>query len=238
MARISHKKFTSLTPEDLGKMNKEEVNDLLQDARKKLATRLKTFSKQGRYFYSPAERIINDYYKENPEVPIDTIERNRALNEIFKIQDFFKAKTGSLKGARDVMRKQDIRIFGESKSNPRLSAHKLTKDQRDAFWAAYNEFKQQKKNAIERFGSDPIIQFLGEMVTAKEGRVLDYKEPGFFDAVYSVLNERKYSIDSSDIRNVLTGSSAEGGPENGSRAISTGTGTASSRRVSRKNRKR
>lgn len=207
MKRISHKKFVNLSPDEIGKMNKEEVINLLQDAREKLSSRLKTFSKEGRYFYSFAEEKIKEYYEENRPIAIEKISRNRALNELFHIQSFFQSQTGTIAGARSVMREQDINIFGENKETGRPNS-KLNRDQRSAFWEVYYEFLNDKKNAIEMFTSDRIIQYLGERVIATKGKKLDYKNDGaLFTEIYSELNRRKNIAEEShnDLPNVFTG---------------------------------
>lgn len=204
MKRLTYHQFAMLTPDEIGKLNKKEMVDLLKDARKKLDTRLKTFSKQGKNFYSPAQEKIREYYEENPQQSINKVSRNRALNEIFNIQDFFRSKTGTVKGAKEVMREQDARIFGVNEKSGR-PLHRLTTDQRTAFWQVYNEFTSQYKTAIAAFTSGKIQQYLGERVLSTKGRKLDYQDGQLMFDMWKDLIEQRRGGASIDTRNILTG---------------------------------
>lgn len=203
MKRHNYKKFASMTPEQIGKLKKSEMRELLSQARAMYETRSAQLNKQGRYFYSPALEKIEEHYEENPMVDINKLTRNRAMAEVFLIQDFFRARTSSLKGAREVMAEQDSRIFGVSEKGKPL--HRLTRDQRTKFWGVYSEFTSQFKNSLAKYGSDVIQQYLGERVVSTKGRKLGI-DMDTLNSIWEGLQARETAEGSQDAsRNVFTG---------------------------------
>lgn len=168
MPRVTYKYIKNLDIASLGKMSKKDVVQLLNQVRHKFNIRQGQFEKAGKNVYSPALEKMEEYYKENGTTPPSKISRNKAINEISNIQEFFNSKTSDVKGAREVMRQQDIRIFGETASG--RPQHRMTVEQRTKFWSLYNEFTSTYKNAEAIFGSNKIQQYLGQMSIKKKGR--------------------------------------------------------------------
>lgn len=204
MKKLTYKQLATMSPEEIGKLNKTQMVGLLKQARSKYETRAKSFAKQGKNFYSPAQEKIEAYYDENGKIAPSKVSRNRAMNEIFVIQDFFRAKTGTVAGARQVMREQDARIFGVS-AKTGSPKHRLSREQRTRFWEVYEEFINQHKTAIAEFTSGKIQQYLGERVISEKGRKLSV-DMDTIDSIWDELHSRKFTEDDIDAgRNIFTG---------------------------------
>lgn len=160
--RVTYDYIRNLDPAEVSKMSKREIVSLLKQVRGKYETRAKVLDKYSDKVYSPAKEKMDVYYQKTGKIPLSNISRNSAYNEIFQIQQFFKAKTSDVKGAREVMRDQDIRIFGSTKSGrPRK---RMTTEQRTRFWSLYAEFINTNKTAEYVFGYSNILQELGNIV--------------------------------------------------------------------------
>lgn len=184
MAGITYQKILKMEPEDFGKMTRNQIASLVADMRSKLQKRQKQFEKAGKYVYSPAIEKIEEYY-DGGKRSISKQTRNQLLEEAFRLQSFFKSYTATVKGARKVMRDQDIRIFGKKESGaPR---YKMTNEQRVKFWKFYDEFLNQRKDAYYRFKSSAIQQYLGEFIERKNLEIT----PEMIDKIYEDLDKRE-----------------------------------------------
>lgn len=155
--RLTVRKLVDSTAEELSKLTESEIKSMLSQARSLFKLRLVLFKKSKNTPYSPAIEYMESYYEEGyPK--IRKISRNRALSELFQIQSFFKARTSTVRGAREYIKKQDIRIFGADKKGKPLGT--LTRDQRARFWSVYNEFIRQNPVADLIYGSDRIVSAL------------------------------------------------------------------------------
>lgn len=145
---------------DIGKLDIQGAELLLSQFRYKFEMRQRAFSRAGKNIYSPALEKMNSYYKGKVQ-PTENMSLNKMREELFRIQEFFNSKTGTVKGAREVMREQDIRIFGKTeKGNPR---HRMTIKERVEFWATYKEFMKSNPTYNDAFMSGKIQQYLGEI---------------------------------------------------------------------------
>jgi hypothetical protein len=137
------------------------AQEMLRQFREKFRYREKAFNRAGKNVYSPALEKMEDYYDRNGERSPEKMTVHQIRSELFHIQEFFKSKTGDVKGAREVMREQDIRIFGENaRGNP---AKRMTIEERTKFWSVYEEFLSTYKNAEAVYGSEKIQQYLGSL---------------------------------------------------------------------------
>lgn len=163
MARksITYEEIRKLSPTELNKMSKSQLADLVRRVRVKNQTRLEQLEKVSSV-YSPAYEKMMGFYEINGEKTPSKMTRNQLLGELYASQAFHSAKTSTVEGARKVAREQDIRIFGSTPSG-RPKA-RMTRDQRARFWAIYAEFTRTYKNMEYLYGSNRIIQALGEMV--------------------------------------------------------------------------
>lgn len=164
MARkITYSRLKSLSETEISKLSTKDgsAQEMLKQFREKFRYREKAFNRAGKNVYSPALEKMEDYYDRNGERSPEKMTVHQIRSELFHIQEFFKSKTGDVKGAREVMREQDIRIFGEnSRGNP---VKRMTIEERTKFWSVYEEFLSTYKNAESIYGSEKIQQYLGSL---------------------------------------------------------------------------
>lgn len=157
-----------MEPSEIGKMKLKELRPLLRDMRKEYQKQAAVFAKHESTVWSPALEKMQDYYEAKPmDTVVSKMKIDNVRNELFRLQDFFQARTSTLKGTRDVMREQDARIFGINEATGRPNK-RMTLSQRIDFWAAYNEFVgMEKAGYVRDMTSGKIQTFLGEMVIEK-----------------------------------------------------------------------
>lgn len=164
MARkITYSRLKSMSETEISKLSTKDgsAQEMLRQFREKFRYREKAFNRAGKNVYSPALEKMEDYYDRNGERSPEKMTVHQIRSELFHIQEFFKSKTGDVKGAREVMREQDIRIFGEnSRGNP---VRRMTIEERTKFWSVYEEFLSTYKNAEAVYGSEKIQQYLGSL---------------------------------------------------------------------------
>ena len=164
MARkITYSRLKSMSETEISKLSTKDgsAQEMLRQFREKFRYREKAFNRAGKNVYSPALEKMEDYYDRNGERSPEKMTVHQIRSELFHIQEFFKSKTGDVKGAREVMREQDIRIFGEnSRGNP---VKRMTIEERTKFWSVYEEFLSAYKNAEAIYGSEKIQQYLGSL---------------------------------------------------------------------------
>lgn len=164
MARkITYSQLKSMSETEISKLSTKDgsAQEMLRQFREKFRYREKAFNRAGKNVYSPALEKMEDYYDRNGERSPEKMTVHQIRSELFHIQEFFKSKTGDVKGAREVMREQDIRIFGEnSRGNP---VHRMTIEERTKFWSVYEEFLNTYKTAWSNYGSTRIQQYLGSL---------------------------------------------------------------------------
>ena len=176
MARkITYSQLKSMSETEISKLSTKDgsAQEMLRQFREKYRYREKAFNRAGKNVYSPALEKMEDYYDRNGERSPEKMTVHQIRSELFHIQEFFKSKTGDVKGAREVMREQDIRIFGEnSRGNP---LHRMTIEERTKFWSVYEEYLRTYKNAWSKYGSDRIQQYLGSL-TIGDRRVSAFRK--------------------------------------------------------------
>lgn len=99
-------------------------------------TNIKAIEKAG--LFSPALRV---YIESGGTLSLPkSASRATYLMNLARLQQFLQSETGTVKGIRAVNRRQDERIFGINPKTGRPMAT-MNLEQRKAFWAAYNEFR-------------------------------------------------------------------------------------------------
>lgn len=169
MARkITYAKLKSMTASEISKLSQKEAAEMLRQFREKFRYREKAFDRAGKNVYSPALEKMESYYERNGVQSPETMNVNRIRSELFHIQEFFNSKTADVKGAREVMREQDARIFGTNERGTPL--RRMTIEERTKFWSVYEEFLKTFKNAEAKYGSERIQQFLGDITIGDRGK--------------------------------------------------------------------
>lgn len=161
-----------------------------------------TFRRAG--IKSPAARQIEEYQEKHKPKDISEMSRNQLVLEIVMLQDFFNAKTSTVKGIREVYKEQDKRIFGEDRRG--RPARTMSQEERDRYWALYNEYINQKRGSEERFGSGQIQMFLADAIYGTVGPIDDLQR--LFDRVESELMEEREAENLGQLLNLYRG----GGP--------------------------
>ena len=170
--RLTYDKLARMTPEEIGKLKKPEMIELLKQARGKVETRFRQLDRE-KNLYSPAQEKLRDYYDTMGKNAPSRASRNKAMNEIFRIQEFLQSKTSTVKGAKKVMKEQDMRLFGVKEKKMfgktvTVAKNTMTLDQRTQFWSLYNDFISTNKTAEFIYGSGRIQQELADMVIKKK----------------------------------------------------------------------
>lgn len=169
MARkITYAKLKSMGASEISKLNQKDAAEMLRQFREKFRYRQKAFDRAGKNVYSPALEKMEDYYERNGVQSPETMNVNRIRSELFHIQEFFNSKTADVKGAREVMREQDARIFGTNERGAPLK--RMSIEERTKFWSVYEEFLKTFKNAEAMYGSERIQQFLGDLTLGDRGK--------------------------------------------------------------------
>lgn len=188
--RLSLQSFKKMSQEDIKGLSRKEAQNLLREARNfyyKRAATLEKYVGKGN-FYSPAYENpgfqnkngdkrgmgIKAWYEEREsQGKISSPSKTKiadAKAELSRLNAFFNAQTSTVKGTQEVARKQDIRIFGPSESNPNIPAKRMTREERIKFWSVYNEYA--KSDAYEaRFylRYRDIQEELGNVILSKRG---------------------------------------------------------------------
>ena len=208
MARkITYAKIKSMGASEISKLDQKQAAEMLRQFREKFRFRQKAFDRAGKNVYSPALEKMESYYDRNGVQSPDSMNVNRIRSELFHIQEFFNAKTADVKGAREVMRDQDVRIFGTNDKGQPLK--RMTIEERTKFWSVYEEFLNTYKNAEAIYHSDKIQQYLGDLT------LQDRKKKGVFmrsdgylmqqmDSLMKMLRENVGEYHA-DMRNVRQG---------------------------------
>lgn len=208
MARkITYAKLKSMGATEISKMNQQQAAEMLKQFREKFQYRQKAFDRAGKNVYSPALEKMEEYYGRNGVQSPESMNVNRIRSELFHIQEFFNSKTADVKGAREVMREQDARIFG---TNDRGTPTKrMTLEERTKFWSVYEEFLKTYKNAEAIYGSEKIQQFLGDITMGDRGKKNIFKKGDIgliqqLNALNTMLRESE-GEHHVDLRNVRQG---------------------------------
>lgn len=144
-------RFKNLSQNDIENLSRTQAQDLLRSMRQAFQQREKTLGRdridaEGNRMgtWSPAAESMEKFY-ENREIKSPSRTRkDSAVAELKRLNKFFNAKTSTVRGAREVMRQQDLRIFGEKENvfgKPTgQPAQRFNRAQRDFMWAGYTEF--------------------------------------------------------------------------------------------------
>lgn len=161
MPRITYNDIINMSDDALQSVEASpEGRELLRQFREKFEFRSRAFKRAGKNVYSPALEKLNTFFEKKGKPAIESMNQRQIESELFHIRDFFRADTGTVKGARKVMRDQDIMIFGATdKGNPR---YRMTREERDRFWSVYEEYV--RAFPTRGMESTKVQQALGELV--------------------------------------------------------------------------
>lgn len=206
--RLTYAQLKSMSASTISKLKTKDgsAQEMLKMFREKFRYREKAFDRAGKNVYSPALEKMEDYYSRNGERPPEKMTVHQIRSELFHIQEFFNSRTSDVKGAREVMREQDIRIFGSNeRGNP---VKRMTVEERTKFWSVYEEYLRTYKSAEARYGSQRIQQYLGELtIKGRKSTRFGRGETGLMEQLESLDQLLRESGESDDFegRNVRQG---------------------------------
>lgn len=191
MPRFNKKKFSNLEASDIGKMKAPELRELLRGARMNFRSQQETFKKYESSVWSPALEKMEAYYEGTTQRPISKMTRNQMLGEVMHLQEFYKARTSTVPGARKVMIEQDQRIFGINEKTGK-PAKRMSVEERTRMWRNYTKFIATHPNIVNLLegGSDRVQQYFGQWVKDNKGEMstLDMEE-AFNDLMNEYMTE-------------------------------------------------
>lgn len=142
-------KLINMTTSDIKSLKAKEAKAMVREAREAIskataALDKASFTKSGKQsptFYSVAyENLtewVGDHFRTRSIAP-SKLKRVDAVAELQAYKKFFGSKSSTVSGAREIMKQQDARIFGVDASGKPLK--RMTRNQRENFWALYDEF--------------------------------------------------------------------------------------------------
>ena len=188
--RLSLQSFKKMSQEDIKGLSRKEAQNILREARNlyyKRAATLEKYVGKGN-FYSPAYEnpgfqnkkgeqkgmgIKAWYESKESQGKISAPSKTKiadAKAELSRLNAFFNAQTSTVKGTQEVARKQDIRIFGPSETNPNIPAKRMTREERVKFWSVYNEYATSDAYEARFYLRYRDIQEeLGNVILSKRG---------------------------------------------------------------------
>lgn len=194
MAKFNKRKFINIDPSAIGKMDADQLKKLLEEVRPAYAKQRAVLKKYESKVWSPAADKIGIHYEESPQIPLDEVkkeDRNKLLSEVIHLQDFFRAKTSTVPGARKVMLEQDERFFGINEKTGK-PAKRLTLEERTRMWRNYYKFLESHPNIVNLLegGSDRVQQYFGQWAKGTKGEMstLDMEE-AFNDLMAEYMTE-------------------------------------------------
>lgn len=192
-------RFKNLSQNDIESLSRTQAQDLLRSMRQAFQQREKTLGRdridsEGNRMgtWSPAAESMEKFY-ENREIKSPSRTRkDSAVAELKRLNNFFNAKTSTVRGAREVMRQQDLRIFGEKENafgKPTgQPAQRLTRQQRDFMWSGYQEFLSGSDTAaIAARSYEKRQQAAGLVVKSMRGKKLSIED--FMERLKKVLTQ-------------------------------------------------
>ena len=180
----------SLSPMRIAIMNTQERAELANFLRNQFNARLSTFTKAGEVGYAVA-KLADDFEKmsEKLGMNLDPFEpvivgkgKNKTISPMFAnrknpqnalfsyivtMQDFFNAKSSTLKGWREIKQEQDFRLFGYTEKVPSKKVkgrqyyknvkkldYTMSDAERIVFWRTYKMLKRTGWTEINSYDSD------------------------------------------------------------------------------------
>lgn len=192
-------KYANLSDKIVSKMNRAELEKVVKVMKMGYQRRVQQFKRQGEISY--AQIMYEDSVPDNRQ-PFSKMTRNQLYLEYARYAHFFKSKTSNIKGIREINRQQDISLFGADKKGRPL--YSMSNDERYRYWSLYDEFNNQKRSAIARFGSERIQQFIADAMFGNNF-ISQENLSDFFNQVENRLSNSREETDIRSVPNVLQG---------------------------------
>lgn len=154
----------NLSPEDIAGMKENELERLVSQTRKQVERRIKNIEKRGLYSHAAERSEPEIANRKDPnqlkfnDPRVMTVNQMRA--EMARHQTFLNAKSSTVKGIQEIEKQQDLRLFGPIKEGSKTPAYRMTRQQRERYWALYNEYESRHHSAS--FDSNRVQQLIRE----------------------------------------------------------------------------
>lgn len=151
-----------IPPEKLSQLGRLNLERILKDMRYGYTRRAAAIKKSGLYSFAQ-EGLLKSRAKETKNKSPKDLTPNQLVLEIVRLQDFFNAETASVKGIKDVNRRQDLRIFGADPKTGR-PLQTMNKDEREEYWRLYNEFRHNNSIYSSQQYSESVQLMLADAI--------------------------------------------------------------------------
>lgn len=200
MAKLTKSKLLKFSPSDIGKLKAPELRALLRGARQLFTQQSETFERYSDRVYSHSYEKMREYYQEHGREKVETkggiefystvpermnkMNSNQMRMELARLQQFFKAKTSTIPGTRQVSSDVAKRIFGANSKG--RAKENFSVDEWRQFWDIYDEYKNQRPEDV--FSQSKVVQqALGQIVI--ESLKLRGVPPDFGQSVLDELRD-------------------------------------------------
>lgn len=163
--KLSKKSLLSMGFIEIRKMKvKDQLRPLVKEARELYKKQRSVFESHPNTYSYALEKMEEFYSDRGGAKTVAKMNKKELQTELYRLQDFFSAKSSTLTGARKISRDANARIFGVNESTGRPN-RSMTLAQSKEFWAIYNEFKNlEGESYVRNMGSNTVLQELGQMI--------------------------------------------------------------------------
>ncbi len=114
---------------------------------------LENISEYGFDFNSPIIEKSRGKHTLSPEYTKLDNPNAKLMSYIIQVQDFFSAKTSTVKGWKEVIRNESMQLFGYREYNTKRGSrivlnHMMTEKEREMFWKLFEEIRKSGKTTI------------------------------------------------------------------------------------------
>lgn len=165
MARIPKwKRGLEIDIEDFPKYsgeNVEKLYDIYKAMRRQVNVRKNRFRRSGEFSHA-----LERYDREAKEQLqfVGPKSYNSLVGEIVLMQKFFNSETSSVTGAREVNKREDLRIFGPSARSETKPARTMTARERELYWDLVDEWYDQQFKTNSHLASGQIQRSLADLM--------------------------------------------------------------------------
>ena len=153
LSRATINDLLSLSDRDWSRLDKEQGIRIENKFRKEAERRLSIMQKHGMRSFA-FERYFGD---ELPSLSTRASSIQSVQHHLAMYRTFFESKSSSYKGAREIYKQEENRIFNRETGSRRKEFR--SEEERKRFWTAYQEFLNQ--NPVYQYESTRVQQFLG-----------------------------------------------------------------------------
>ena len=163
--KLSKKSLLSLGFIEIRKMTvKDQLRPTVKQARALYEKQRSVFESHPNTYSYALEKMEEFYSDRGGQKALSKMKKTELQAELYRLQDFFSAKSSTLTGAKKISRDANARIFGVNESTGRPN-RSMTLSQSREFWAIFNEFKNlEGESYVRNMGSNTVLQELGQMI--------------------------------------------------------------------------